>query len=121
MAVKTGNYFAATLAALAFVFVLPTAGEAAQTQPRLVLQITVDQLRGDLPEMVMDRVGPGGFRYLADQGVWYANAHHPHVKTHYLTANSHFYPKHSNLADPQTLGPMLMLRAISTIPGLPQI
>lgn len=60
---------------------LSSVGEAAETQPRLILQITVDQLRGDLPAMVLDRVGPGGFRYLKDQGVWYTNAHHPHANT----------------------------------------
>lgn len=54
---------------------------AAETVPRLVLQITVDQLRGDMPDTVLDRVGPGGFRYLAERGVWFANAHHPHANT----------------------------------------
>ena len=49
--------------------------------PRLVLQITVDQLRGDMPAMVLDRLPPGGFRYLAENGTWYANAHHPHANT----------------------------------------
>ena len=54
----------------------------AETQPpRLVLQVTVDQLRGDLPALVMDRLAPGGFRYLAEQGMWYANAHQAHANT----------------------------------------
>ena len=52
-----------------------------QHPPRLVLQVTVDQLRGDLPVLVMDRLEPGGFRYLAEQGTWYADAHHPHANT----------------------------------------
>jgi len=30
--------------------------------PKLVLQITVDQLRGDLPTRYLDRLGEGGFR-----------------------------------------------------------
>ncbi|MCF6171210.1 MAG: alkaline phosphatase family protein [Bacteroidales bacterium] len=50
-------------------------------QPRLVLQITVDQLRGDLPEKFMKNMGDGGFRYLKAQGVWYANAHYGHANT----------------------------------------
>jgi hypothetical protein len=46
-----------------------------------VLQITVDQLRGDLPGRYVDRMEPGGFRYLLDQGTWYANAHYRHANT----------------------------------------
>ena len=51
-----------------------TAGE-----PRLVLQITVDQLRGDLPTRYYDRLGEGGFRYLWEQGTVYTDAHHAHA------------------------------------------
>jgi Type I phosphodiesterase / nucleotide pyrophosphatase len=57
-----------------------TVAEAPQP-PRLILQITIDQLRGDMPALVMDRLDPGGFRYLAEKGTWYANAHHPHANT----------------------------------------
>jgi predicted AlkP superfamily pyrophosphatase or phosphodiesterase len=46
-----------------------------------VVQITVDQLRGDLPMRYRDRLGPGGFRYLLEHGVHYANAHHRHANT----------------------------------------
>jgi predicted AlkP superfamily pyrophosphatase or phosphodiesterase len=49
--------------------------------PKLILQITVDQLRGDLPGRYLDRMGDGGFRYLMQHGVWYANAHHAHANT----------------------------------------
>jgi predicted AlkP superfamily pyrophosphatase or phosphodiesterase len=49
--------------------------------PKLILQITVDQLRGDLPGRYLDRMGDGGFRYLMQQGIWYANAHHAHANT----------------------------------------
>ena len=48
-------------------------------QPRLVLQITIDQLRGDLPTRYYDRLGNGGFRYLWEQGTVFANAHHAHA------------------------------------------
>jgi len=51
------------------------------SKPKLVLQITVDQLRGDLPEKFMKNMGEGGFRYLKEQGVWYANAHYGHANT----------------------------------------
>lgn len=53
----------------------------AEDKPRLILQITVDQLRGDLPFRHYDQFGPGGFRYLMDQGVYYDNAHHAHANT----------------------------------------
>ena len=51
----------------------------AEPQPRLVLQITVDQLRGDLPTRHYDQFREGGFRYLWETGTVYANAHHAHA------------------------------------------
>ncbi len=50
-------------------------------KPKLILQITVDQLRGDLPEKFMKNMGEGGFRYLQEQGIWYTNAHYGHANT----------------------------------------
>jgi predicted AlkP superfamily pyrophosphatase or phosphodiesterase len=41
----------------------------------------VDQLRGDLPGRYRDRLGEGGFRYLLENGTWYANAHYQHANT----------------------------------------
>ena len=41
--------------------------------PKLILQITVDQLRGDLPDKYSANMGDGGFRYLMALGIWYAN------------------------------------------------
>jgi len=49
--------------------------------PRLVLQITVDALRGDLPGRYAHLFGDGGFRYLLDEGVNYTNAHYLHANT----------------------------------------
>ena len=54
---------------------------AMATPPKLILQITVDQLRGDLPRRFLGRMGEGGFRYLFDQGVVFENAHHAHANT----------------------------------------
>ena len=48
---------------------------AADKNPKLVLQITVDQLRGDLPMRFKNRLGQGGFRYLLENGTHYNNAH----------------------------------------------
>ena len=50
-------------------------------RPKLILQITVDQLRGDLPTRYYDRLGKGGLKYLLDKGVVYNNAHHAHANT----------------------------------------
>jgi predicted AlkP superfamily pyrophosphatase or phosphodiesterase len=58
-----------------------TAGETPVEPPRLIVQITVDQLRGDLPTRYADRLGEGGFRYLLEQGLHYPNAHYEHATT----------------------------------------
>ncbi len=52
-----------------------------ESKPKLVLQITVDQLRGDLPTKFMKNMGDGGFRYLQEEGIWYTNAHYGHSNT----------------------------------------
>ena len=58
------------------------------TRPKLVLQITVDQLRGDLPDRYYDRLGEGGFRYLWENGVVYRNAHHAHANTETIVGHT---------------------------------
>jgi len=57
------------------------AQESGALQLKLVLQITVDQLRGDLPTRFLDRLEEGGFRYLLDNGTYYSNAHYRHANT----------------------------------------
>jgi len=59
----------------------PVEGSEPAPAVKLVLQITVDQLRGDLPTRFIDRLGDGGFRYLLNHGVHYANAHYRHANT----------------------------------------
>ncbi len=56
-------------------------GAAGAERPRLVLWITVDQLRADLLERTLDRFDPGGFRLLADQGLVYTDACFRHAST----------------------------------------
>ncbi len=65
-------------------------GVAAQERekPRLILQITVDQLRGDMPWRFYDRFGEGGFRYLAENGTVYRNAHHAHANTETIVGHT---------------------------------
>lgn len=61
---------------------------AGRTRPRLVLQVTVDQLRGDLPWRHADRFGEGGFRYLMDRGTVYLDAHHGHANTETIVGHT---------------------------------
>jgi predicted AlkP superfamily pyrophosphatase or phosphodiesterase len=61
---------------------------AAGAPPRLVLQITVDQLRGDLPTRYFDRLGEGGLRYLWEHGTVYADAHHSHANTETIVGHA---------------------------------
>ena len=80
-----------TLAILTF-FLLSSPGmgqeSRAASAPKLILQITVDQLRGDLPERFMKHMGKGGFRYLKEQGIWYANAHFGHANTETIVGHA---------------------------------
>jgi predicted AlkP superfamily pyrophosphatase or phosphodiesterase len=72
---------------------IAAAAQAAPTRPapKLVLQITVDQLRGDLLPRYRSRFGDGGFNLLMDRGLYYANAH-------YETANTITCAGHAVLA-----------------------
>jgi predicted AlkP superfamily pyrophosphatase or phosphodiesterase len=53
----------------------------AESAPRLILQITVDGLRGDMPTRYSHLLGDGGFHYLMNEGVNYTNAHYQHANT----------------------------------------
>jgi len=64
------------------------AQEFLRGQPKLILQITVDQLRGDLPTRFYDRLGEGGIRYLWENGVVYRNAHHGHANTETIVGHA---------------------------------
>jgi predicted AlkP superfamily pyrophosphatase or phosphodiesterase len=57
-------------------------------KPKLILQITVDQLRGDLPTRYYDRLGEGGFRYLWESGIVYRDAHHGHANTETIVGHA---------------------------------
>ena len=74
---------AALIAALIF-----SASASAGDKPRLILQITVDQLRGDLPTRYYERLGEGGFRYLWESGIVYRNAHHAHANTETIVGHA---------------------------------
>jgi len=92
---RTQNLLAATLGLLAFITTLAWGadpalpkGDALEPAPRLILQITVDQLRGDLPGRFVRNMGEGGFRYLMNNGVWYGDAHHAHANTETIVGHT---------------------------------
>jgi len=58
------------------------------TVPKLVLQITVDQLRGDLIDRFGAGLGDGGFNRLLNSGVHFANAHHRHANTETIVGHT---------------------------------
>ena len=59
-----------------------------QAQPKLILQITVDALRGDLPQRFNNVLGDGGFLYLMDKGIHYTNAHYQHANTETIVGHT---------------------------------
>ena len=79
---------AAALMTCTVIGTLPALAQAPEAPPRLVLQITVDQLRGDLPFRYYDRFGEGGYRYLIDQGTVYRDAHHAHANTETIVGHA---------------------------------
>lgn len=72
---------------------------------RLVLIISVDQLRGDYLERFQGVYGSGGLRRFLEQGVVFLDAHHEHANTstgpgHAVLATG-TYPGHSGIVDNQ--------------------
>ena len=74
---------------LSVVFVLAAAqAPAAHSAPKLVLQITVDGLRGDLLDRYAENFSEGGFNYLINNGVVYKNAHYLHANTETIVGHT---------------------------------
>ena len=55
---------------------------------RLVLQITIDGLRADLPTRSLDHFDDGGFRYLLANGAVFTNAHYQHANTETIVGHA---------------------------------
>lgn len=53
----------------------------ATNQPKLIVQLVVDQLRGDLIVQHQKNFGQDGFNYLLAHGLDYHNTHHRHAHT----------------------------------------
>lgn len=62
--------------------------ELTAVKPKLILQVTVDQLRGDLPTRYYEQLGEGGFKYLWETGIVYRNAHHAHANTETIVGHA---------------------------------
>jgi len=77
---KKHQFFILLLILVSFSFNIQ-AQETTNSKPKLVLQITVDQFRGDLPTRFIDRLGQGGLRYLIENGTYFSNAHYRHANT----------------------------------------
>jgi predicted AlkP superfamily pyrophosphatase or phosphodiesterase len=84
---KGSSMWLAALAVLAIGFIGDATAQE-RSKPKLILQITVDQLRGDLLARYYDRLGDGGFRYLLDAGTVYSNAHHRHANTETIVGHT---------------------------------
>jgi predicted AlkP superfamily pyrophosphatase or phosphodiesterase len=67
---------------------VPESSTNTAARPKLVLQITVDALRGDLPKRYAHVLGDGGFRYLMEHGVYYTNAHYQHANTETIVGHA---------------------------------
>ncbi|WP_209008489.1 alkaline phosphatase family protein [Roseibium polysiphoniae] len=72
----------------AAISVLPFQSAAASEPLKLVLQVTVDQLRGDLIDRNLEHFGDNGFRYLLQNGVYYTDAHHRHANTETIVGHA---------------------------------
>ncbi len=73
---KTKIIHALLLSLFLLVFVPCVAAGAPYNKPKLILQITVGQLRGDLPTRYYGRLGEGGLGSLLDKGVVFNNGYH---------------------------------------------
>ena len=84
------NFIRKSLSTLIAVGMLSSLGITASLAkaPKLILQITVDQLRADLPRRYMSKMGEGGFKYLYDNGIVYEDAHHAHSNTETIVGHT---------------------------------
>ncbi|MEP1932890.1 MAG: alkaline phosphatase family protein [Roseibium sp.] len=86
--VTQSSLFKVGISALTLTLMQSAAVLAEDSSPRLVLQITVDGLRGDLLERYGDRFGEGGFRYLLDNGTVYTAANYSHANTETIVGHA---------------------------------
>jgi predicted AlkP superfamily pyrophosphatase or phosphodiesterase len=85
---NTGTFIAIMMMCVLMIITSPVVAKEAPAQPRLILQITVDALRGDLLNRYDKVLGEGGFRYLLDNGINYNNAHYQHANTETIVGHT---------------------------------
>ncbi|MFT3923425.1 MAG: alkaline phosphatase family protein [Myxococcales bacterium] len=71
----------ATPAAVPRVLQAPVSEQRPPEPPKLIVQVTVDQLRTDLLTRYADRFVAGGLRRFLDDGLFFHNAHYAHAIT----------------------------------------
>ena len=64
------------------------AAGTAKSTPRLILQITINGMLGDLLNPYAANFGTGGFRYLLEQGTNFTNAHYRHANTETIVGHT---------------------------------
>ncbi|WNC66874.1 alkaline phosphatase family protein [Thalassotalea nanhaiensis] len=77
-----------SLALFAITFNSNAFGNKPIEKPKLIIQITVDQLRGDLMFRYQDRFVGSGFNYLLNNGTVYRDAHHGHANTETIVGHA---------------------------------
>ena len=86
-----GNRRRNVAAVVTAILVAWTAASRAADKPpvtRLVVEIVVDQLRGDLPLRHQKQWSDGGFRRLYDRGAVFSDAHHGHANTETIVGHA---------------------------------
>jgi predicted AlkP superfamily pyrophosphatase or phosphodiesterase len=82
------RYLKAVIAAPILGLLFLSAPSSADESPKLIVQITVDALRGDLLMRYSNILGQGGFQYLLDQGIHYTHAHYQHANTETIVGHT---------------------------------
>ena len=85
---KTKTQAVLRIPILAVLLAMVTGQLVAADAPRLVLQITVDGLRGDRLDLYAENFANGGLNYLRDKGVVYSNAHYLHANTETIVGHT---------------------------------
>ncbi len=75
---------------VALLCMLPSilAAAPAHRPPKLIVQITIDALRGDLVDRFSSVLGKGGFGYLIHHGLHFDNAHYQHANTETIVGHT---------------------------------
>ena len=68
-------------------FVLTSLAHASEP-PKLIVQVTIDQLRADLPNRYYDRFVDKGFKFFWENGTVYTDAHHAHANTETIVGHT---------------------------------